>query len=66
MSFQQIRNATLSARNRTGDNAIGTCVKNGKFKIVRVTYPKGSTSNVESLSDFLPISECVAKLDMMK
>ncbi len=62
ITFGDIRRATLAARERTGDKAIGTAVKQGKFQVQRVTFKKGGTSIVEPLSDYLLPADAVAFL----
>jgi hypothetical protein len=54
ITFGDIRRATLAARERTGDSAIGTAVKAGRFQVQRVTYPNGRDyGHVEALSEYL-------------
>ncbi len=62
ITFGDIRRATLAARQRTGDKAIGTAVQMGKFQVQRVTFNKGGTSTVEALSDYLSPADTVAFL----
>lgn len=59
-----IRNATLAARQRTGDFAIGTRVKAGQFQVTRVTYPKGKrgASVVEPLSEYMSAESVITFL----
>lgn len=63
VTMGDIRRATLAARERTGDKAIGTAVKAGKFQVQRVTYRKGGTSDVVALSDYLLPADAVAFLN---
>lgn len=63
VTFGDIRRATLAARQRTGDTAIGTMVKAGRFQVQRITYSKSGLSAVQPLSDFLAPVECVAFLN---
>lgn len=62
VTFGDIRNATLAARQRTGDSAIGTRVQKGLFQVVRVTYAKGGKSDVQALSDYLMLAAAVSFL----
>jgi hypothetical protein len=57
-----LQQATLAARKRTGDDAIGTQVEAGKVQVVRVTYPNGKRkpAHVEPLSGFLSAADAVA------
>lgn len=62
----EIRKATLSARARTGDKAIGTTVSAGRFQVRRVTYSKNGCSTVEPISDFLPFADCIHFLNSLE
>lgn len=66
-TLMDLRNATLSARRRTGDNAIGTQVEAGKVQVVRVTYPsgKGGKSVVTPLTRFLDPDDAIRALDAL-
>lgn len=63
VTMGDLKAATLAARERTGDTTIGTCIKKAMVQVVRVTYPKGRTSVVEQLTDFLMPAEAVAFLN---
>lgn len=63
VTFGDIRRATLAARERTGDKAIGTNVEQGLFQVVRVTYPAKAKSVVEPLSARLTPADTVAFLN---
>lgn len=61
ITFGDLRRATLAARERTGDKAIGVAVKQGRFQIQRITYPphlKGR-SDVQALSEYLPADRAI-------
>lgn len=45
-----IRNATLEARRRTGDNRLGTSTQIGYFRVEQVTYKPNGTSVVKPLT----------------
>ncbi len=47
--MKTIQKATFKARERTGRN-IGTCVKQGKWKVVIVDYRKDGRSDITDLS----------------
>ena len=64
--MKDIQTATLAARQRTGDNAIGTRVKKGKFQIVRVTFDaKGKCTETE-LSAWLAGPDLIPALNALK
>lgn len=63
ITFGDIRRATLAARERTGDKAIGTAVNMGRFQVQRVTFAKNGRSTVEPLSDYLLPSDTVRFLN---
>jgi hypothetical protein len=54
--------ATLEARKRTGDRSIGTQVKQGMFRVVRVTYGPKGRGTVEPLSEYSTMRDTIAKL----
>lgn len=60
-----IQQATLAARQRTGDKAIGTRVKKGKFQIVRVEYSKGGKSTVREVSGWLAGPDLIPALNAL-
>jgi len=62
----EIQAATLSARTRLSDAAIGTQAEAGKIQVVRVTYPKGSKGVVEPISAWMPVAEVAAYLGSMQ
>lgn len=65
--MRALRNATMAARERTGDRAIGTRVKDGQVQVVRVTYALRShgRSDVLPLSDYGTDADAIAFLDAM-
>ncbi len=65
ITFGDIRRATLAARERTGDKAIGTAVKQGRFQVQRVTFSKSGLSAVQPLSDYLTPADALAFLTEM-
>lgn len=64
--IKQIQAATLAARARTGDNSIGTHVKQGKTQIVRVTYDDKGKSTVTPASDWMASDLIPAALNALK
>lgn len=62
ITLGDIRKATLAARVRTGDKALGTAVKAGRFQVQRVTFSKSGLSAVQPLSDYLAPADAVAFL----
>ena len=60
-----LRDATIAARERTGDVTIGTRVQNGRIQLVRVTYPSGKrgASTVIPASGWLAPADAIARLD---
>jgi hypothetical protein len=61
----KIQTATRAARARTGDRSIGTCVKAGKFDVVRVTYNKRGTSTVTPVASGLTVDGTIAALNAL-
>ena len=57
-----IGQATTAARKRTGDNTIGTSVKNGQIQIVRVTFAADGKSTVQAVSSWMPCSDVIVAL----
>jgi hypothetical protein len=57
--------ATLEARRRTGDTAIGTAAHQGKLRVVRIVYDTKGKSTVTPMSDRMSITETVAFLDAL-
>ena len=62
MSIFQLQAATLAARTRTGDAAIGTRARNGQVQIVRVSFDASGNSTVCPLSGWMPVRDCVVAL----
>lgn len=60
-----LRNATLAARQRTGDETIGTTVSAGKVQIVRVTFNAKGRSTVAPATDWLTVAEAVQALEAL-
>ncbi len=54
--------ATLGARERLQDPAIGTRAKGGLLQIVRVTYNSRKESTVTVLSDYASMAETILRL----
>jgi hypothetical protein len=63
--FSEIQRATVQARERTGIQGLGTCIRQGRYQIVIVTFPKGSRSKVEPVGPWRPMAETVMALDAM-
>lgn len=61
--LQQIQQATIAARTRTGDASIGTRCARGLFDVVRVTYSSTGTSTVQVVSAGLDAKSVVAHLN---
>ena len=57
-----VTRATRAARERTGNNSIATCVKRGKFQVVRVEFNNRGVSTIVELTEFLPAWEAVNAL----
>jgi len=57
-----IGQATAAARKRTGDNTIGTSVKNGQIQIVRVSFATDGKSKVQAVSNWMPCSDVIVAL----
>lgn len=65
-TLTDIRNATLSARARTGDKSIGTRIDRGLIQVVRVTYEKSGRSKVAPVSEFMSADAAVAFLEKLQ
>jgi hypothetical protein len=63
--MQNIRQATVSARKRTGNQGISGRVKNGKLQIVQTDNSKRDYA-VKPLSDWLTASAAIDYLNAMK
>ena len=60
-----IRNATLEARRRTGDQRIGTSVDIGYFRAERVTYKPNGASVVEPLTGWTKAEKVIEFLNSL-
>lgn len=67
-SLAQLRTATLNARQRTGDQHIGTQAAKGRFDVVRAAPPVSGRGRytVTVLASALTPAEAVAYLDAMQ
>ncbi len=61
----ELRNATLAARQRTGDKTIATNIKKGLVQVVRVVYNGKGTSTVTPVSNKITEAEAIALLNEM-
>jgi hypothetical protein len=64
MSIFDLRDATLSARVRVGDPALGTRVSKGLFQVVRVVYV-GRKSSVVELSGYGSLAAAISFLQAL-
>jgi hypothetical protein len=60
--MRALRIATLAARERTGDTALGVAVERGRFSVRRVTYDARGRSTVDVLLSDLSFDETLAAL----
>ncbi len=62
-----LRDATMDARSRTGDDTLSTRVSKGLVQVVSVVYPKGGRgrSEVTPLSEYMTIPQATEFLDNM-
>lgn len=60
-----IRNATLEARRRTGDNSIGTSAQIGYFRAERITYKPNGASIVEPLTGWSSAAKVIEFLNAL-
>jgi len=61
-----IQQATVAARQRTGDAAIATRVEAGRLQVGRATYQEGkSVGEFTPLTDWLPIKEAIRALESL-
>lgn len=63
--LNEIRTATLAARNRLKDETIGTQVKAGKLQVMRVTYDAKGKSTITPVTDFISFADAIATLKAM-
>lgn len=64
MDIRQIQQATLKARQRTGDNSIATRVKQGRGQVVGIDYnAKGTCDRVREISPWVAIADLPSELD---
>jgi hypothetical protein len=61
--IDDLHRATVQARERTGDKTLGVTVKQGRFQVVSVTYPKPPRSVVTPLTDWVSAAEAARFLD---
>ena len=61
----EIRQATIRAIDRTGDQYIGMQVKAGRLQVVRAVPVKGGRYDIQPLTDYLPIVDAIKFLDDM-
>ena len=61
----KIRQATIRAMDRTGDQYIGMQVKAGRLQVVRAVPVKGGRYDIQPLTDYLPIVDAIKFLDDM-
>ena len=61
----KIRQATIRAIDRTGDQYIGMQVKAGRLQVVRAVPVKGGRYDIQPLTDYLPIVDAIKFLDDM-
>lgn len=63
----ELRNATLAARERTGDTAISTRVDAGRVQLVRVTYPNGKRKPAHEapIGEFMPPADAIKALNAL-
>ena len=66
-TLMDLRNATLSARQRTRDNTISTRVEKGRIQVVRVFYPAGKPdqSVVKPVTGFITLADAVRALNAL-
>ena len=57
--MQNIRNATMALRLRTGNHNIAVRVKQGAYQVVLVTKSAGGHCGVAPLSDWLTMSGAI-------
>ena len=60
-----IRNATLEARRRTGDQRLGTSVQSGYFRAERITYKPNGASVVEPLTGWTTAPKVIEFLNAL-
>ena len=61
----EIRQATINAISRTGDQYIGTQAKMGRLQVVRAVPVKGGRYDIQPLTDYLTIVDAIKFLDDM-
>lgn len=61
----QLRDATVAARSRTGDQSLGTDVHAARVRVIRVTYDASGASNVTPLTGYTPYKQAIAFLNAL-
>lgn len=61
-----LQQATLRARQRCGDDSIGTRAHKGAVQVVRVQYDAAGSSTVSQLADCMTIAEAIEVLDELE
>lgn len=61
----KLRDATVAAKARTGDTTLGTDVRSGQARVVRVTYDAAGTSTVAPLTGWVGFDAAIAALNAL-
>lgn len=57
MSIFAIAKAVNAYKARSGNKTAATRVEKGRIQLVSVTYPNGSESKIEELSEWMPVAD---------
>jgi hypothetical protein len=61
--LNEVRKATLSARERTSDGSISTRTSKGKMQIGKSSFDKKGVSSFSPISDWVSLEDAVKFLD---
>jgi hypothetical protein len=61
----RLRDATVAAKARTGDTTLGTDVRSGQVRVVRVTYNAAGASTVTPITGFIGFDAAISALNAL-
>lgn len=61
----KLRDATVAAKARTGDTTLGTDVRSGQVRVVRVTYDAAGASTVAPVTGWVDFDVAISTLNAL-
>ena len=61
----KLRDATVAAKARTGDTTLGTDVRSGQVRVVRVTYNAAGASTVAPITGWIGFDAAISTLNAL-